>query len=446
MRRASFVAAACAAAWCALAPGQAQPGQKLRLSLREAVEMASAPGGAARLELAREAARAAEARKRQALAPLLPNADGSYTLRSFTNNLASFGIQFPAVPGIAFPVFVGPITVQDARATASQSVFDLAAIRRWQAAKAQARAAEAGSGEALLQTRAAVAKAYWNAVRAEAALEAARANVALAERLLRLAEAQKAAGTGTAIEVTRAAAVLEQERQRMFAAQEDRAAARLGLLRAMNADLGAEVELTDKLAYAPAEIPAPEKALEAARELRPELKAQAERERAARLAASAAKWERLPAARAFGDYGVIGRTGSVYLPTRTVGVQLTVPLWDGGRRDARRAEAQSLERAEEIRTRDTARQVEMEIRLALEALKTAEEQVTAARAVFTQAERELEQAERRVAAGVATPLEVTEAQARLARAREGLVAAAFRQKAARIELGAAVGNLDLMLD
>jgi outer membrane protein len=425
---------------------QAEGPQKLRLSLREAVEMASAPGGAARAELAREAARAAEARKRQALAPLLPNVDGSYTFRSFTNNLASFGIQFPAVPGIAFPVFVGPIDVQDARAAASLSVFDVAAIRRWQAAKAQARAAAEDREEALLKTRAAAAKAYLNAVRAAAALEAARANVALAERLLKLAESQKAAGTGTGIEVTRASAVLEQERQKMILAQEDREAARLGLLRAMNADLGAEVELTDRMVYAPAEIPPPEKALEAARELRPALKAQASREQAARLAASAAKWERAPAARAFGDYGVIGRTGSVYLPTRTAGVQVTVPLWDGGRRDARRAEAQAQERAEEIRTRDAARQVEMEIRLALEALKAAEGQVAAARAVFAQAERELEQAERRVAAGVATPLEVTEAQARLARAREAVVAAVFRQKAARIDLGAAAGNLDLMLD
>jgi outer membrane protein TolC len=434
------------AALLACAAAEAAAAETLRLSLREAVEMAAAPGGAARAELAREAARAAEARRRQALAPLLPNVDGSYTFRSFTNNLASFGIQFPAVPGIAFPVFVGPIDVQDTRALASQSLFDLAAIRRWQAAKAQARAAAVETEEALLKTRAAAAKAYLNALRADAALEAARANVALAERLLKLAGSQRAAGTGTGIEVTRAAAVLEQERQKMVLAEEERAAARLGLLRAINADLGTELELTDRMAYVPAEIPPPEKALEAARELRPELKAQAERERAARLSASAAKWERMPAARAFGDYGVIGRTGSVYLPTRSAGVQVAVPLWDGGRRDAKREEAAAQKRAEEVRTRDTARQVEVEIRLALEALKSAEGQMAAARAAFEQSERELEQAERRVAAGVATPLEVTEAQARLARAREAVVAATFRQKAARIELGAAAGNLDLMLD
>lgn len=136
---------------------QAEGGRKLPLSLREAAETAAAPGGAARAELAREAARAAEARKRQALAALLPNVDGGYTFRSFTNNLASFGIEFPAVPGIEFPVFAGPIDVQDARLTAGLSVFDVAAVRRWQAAKTQARAAAMESEEGQLKAKAAAA-------------------------------------------------------------------------------------------------------------------------------------------------------------------------------------------------------------------------------------------------------------------------------------------------
>ena len=63
----------------------------------------------------------------------------------------------------------------------------------------------------------------------------------------------------------------------------------------------------------------------------------------------------------------------------------------------------------------------------------------------SQSERELAQAERRVAAGVASGLEVTDAQARVARAREGEVAAVFRQQAARIDLGVAVGNIDMVL-
>jgi hypothetical protein len=46
---------------------------------------------------------------------------------------------------------------------------------------------------------------------------------------------------------------------------------------------------------------------------------------------------------------------------------------------------------------------------------------------------------------VASGLEITDAQARLARARESQVSAVFRQQAARIDLGVAVGNIDMVL-
>lgn len=423
-----------------------QEKKTLALRLAQAVELAVAPDGATRLRLAREWAAEAAARRRQALGALLPNVDGAYTFRSFTVNLASFGIQSPALPGLAFPTLAGPFEVNDVRSSATQSIFDLAAIRRYQAAKAQVKAASAESGAALNQTKGAVAKAYLNAVRASSALDAARANVALAERILKLARSQKESGTGTGIEVTRAEVTLAQERQRLIAATEGRSASLLQLLRAMNTGFDFEVELTEPLVYAPAEIPEAARAVAAARELRPELKAQAAREEAARLNAAAAKWERLPSLAAFGDYGVTGRTGGAQLPTRTAGVSLRIPLWDGGRRGARRAEAGSILRQESIRALDTARQVELEIRLAIEALKSAEAQVAAARETFSQAERELAQAERRVEAGVASGLEVTDAQARLARARESVIEATFLQKAARIDLGVAVGNIDMVLD
>ena len=49
-----------------------------------------------------------------------------------------------------------------------------------------------------------MARAYLAAVRADADVEAAKANVALSEAVLKQAEDQKAAGTGTGIEITRA--------------------------------------------------------------------------------------------------------------------------------------------------------------------------------------------------------------------------------------------------
>jgi outer membrane protein TolC len=143
---------------------------------------------------------------------------------------------------------------------------------------------------------------------------------------------------------------------------------------------------------------------------------------------------------------VLGRTDGALIPTRQVGISVTVPIWDGGRRDARRTEAASLMRSEELKMRDTAQQVELDVRLAVEALRTAESLVKVALEAQTQSERELEQAERRVSAGVAPSLEVTDAQARLARARETAVSAVFHQKTARIDLSVAVGNADMAIE
>ena len=60
------------------------------------------------------------------------------------------------------------------------------------------------------------------------------------------------------------------------------------------------------------------------------------------------------------DYGTIGSSMDNALPTRTYGVQVRVPVFDGGRRDARRAESESQYRQERTRTRDLREQVELE--------------------------------------------------------------------------------------
>lgn len=420
--------------------------ETLELSMKRAVEIATAPDGATRLRLMKESAEQARLRERQALGALLPQVEGSYTFRSFTQNLQAFGLRLGEGLPIQIPSFVGPVDTQDVRATASLNIFDVAAIRRWQASKAQSAAAREEVRAAKSQVEGAAARAYLNALRTEAAVQAAEANVALAERVLKRARSQKEAGTGTGMDVTRAEVLASQERQRLVAAREERRTAVLNLLRAMNADLKTEVRLVEPMGWQPAEIPDLERAVAASKELRPEWKAQLQREKAVELNRRSVASERIPAARVFGDYGVIGASTNAVLPTRSVGVQVNIPLWDGGRRDARRAEAVSMARAEAVRTRDVAQQVELEIRVALEALKSAESQVGVSRQTLELAERELAQAERRVEAGVAPSLEITDAQARVARARENEVAALFRQKTARIDLAVAVGNLDMLLN
>jgi outer membrane protein TolC len=440
------------ALWPALVLAQTAPEQPaesrpvLQLSLKQAVEIALAPEGSTRVQLAQELIRQAQTRSAQARAALLPSIESSMAQQNQTRNLAAFGIQISLpFPGFQFPERVGPFSTFDARATASQSIFDLGSIRRFQASRAGLQAAQAESDSARDQVAGQVAKLYLAALATEAKLEAAQANLELAEALVRLAINQKSAGTGTGIDVTRAKVQAANQRQRVLVATNERRQAHLQLLKAMGLKLDTEVQLTDSLAYAPLDSVTLEEAKGIALKSRADLRAQHSREENARLGYSATRLDRVPSLVAFGDYGTIGAGIDHALPTRTYGVSLRVPLFDGGRRDARRSESLSQLRQEHVKTNDLRAQIELEIRLALDALRSAEEQVKVAEEGLQLAQDEVAQAQRRYQAGVTSSLEVTDAQTRLERARENRIAALFGYNAARIDLGQAMGAVRRMI-
>jgi outer membrane protein TolC len=418
----------------------------IELSLKRAVDLAVSPEGSAKVQLSIEAARQAETRSAQARAALLPDVEAAFTEQSLTRNLAAMGIQIAVpIPGFQFPMFVGPFTTMDARFTGTQSIFDFASIRRYQASKVGVSAAKSDVGGTEEQVAAQVARAYLAAVRADADLESAKANVALSEALQRQAENQKNAGTGTGIEITRARVQLANDQQKLLVAENGRRAAGLQLLRAMGMRLDAELVLTDKLAFTPFDDITLETARAQALKERPDYEAQLQRESNARLSASATKLERLPSVSAFGDYGPSGTGVTTALPTRTIGVQVRFPIFDGGKRDARRAESASQYRSERVKSNDLKEQIELDVRLALDSLRSAEDQVRVAQEGLQLAENELTQARRRFDAGVAIQLEVTDAQTRLERARDNQTAALYSYNLARVDLAQATGTVRRMV-
>jgi len=415
----------------------------IELSLKHAVDVAISAEGNTNIRLSGESLKQAQSRALQARAALLPDLEGAFGERSSTVNLAAQGltsIKLP-VPGFSFPSFVGPFTTVDARLSVQQNVFDFGSIRRFQASKVGVSAANQELDSTAEKVAAQVARAYLAAVRADADVETANANITLSEAVLTQSENQKKAGTGTGIEVTRAKVQLANDRQRLLVAENTRRSAHLELLRAMGTPLDTEVTLTDKLGYVPVDAVAVEQAKAQALQARPDLKAQQQREENARLSASAVRMERLPSLAAFGDYGSSGIALDNSLPTRTIGISLKVPLFDGGRRDARRAEAVSLYRSEKVRTGDLKEQIELDVRLALDGLRSAEDQVKVAREGLELAGSELTQARRRYDAGVTNSLEVTDAQTRLERARDNETQALYNYNVARIDLAQAMGNM-----
>lgn len=422
-----------------LSPAQGTP---LKLSLKRAVQIAISPEGNANVEIATQAVKQARARSAEAMSAFFPDVEASASEQNAVQSLGALGFTTIVLPfGLKIPEIVGPFNVIDIRATGAES-FDFSSIRRFQASRSGVRAATAERKNADNVVAALAARSYLAALYADAGYEAATADVNLARALLSQAQNQKSAGSGTGIEVTRARVQLSNEEQRQLVAANEQRKAHYELLRAIGLRMDTEIELTDKLSFVPVESITLEKARAEALKSREDFKAQQAHENTARLSASAVTWERLPTISGYGNYGTTGEGGNTpMLPTRVYGVALRVPVFDGGRRDARRFESVAQYRQEEARSRDMREQIELDLREALDSLNSARGQIEVAQQGLTLADSELAQARRRYAAGVTNSIEVTDAQTRLERARDNQTAALFNYNLARIDLSQAMGTL-----
>jgi outer membrane protein TolC len=440
MKKTAFVLL-CATTLAAAQTAPPRP-QLLRLSLKRAVEIATSPEGSVRVFFALEALRQAKSRSAQSFAAFLPDIESSVSQRNNNVNLAANGITSIQLPfGFTFPHVVGPFNVFDARATATMSIFAFSDIRRYQASKATVRAVDADRSATNDDVSVQVARAYLAAQRADAALTAADADVALAETLLKEAQDEKNAGTGTGIEVTRARVQLLNQTQLQLVARNDRHRSHWQLLRVMNVPLDVPLELEGPLAYQAEAKPEFEDARKTALEHRFDYQAQLHREETARLTSSSVTFERLPSVAGFADYGTIGSSINNAFPTRTYGLEVKVPIFDGGRRDERRVETQSQLRQTAATTKDLRQQIELDIRLAMDSLDSSAQQVKVAEEALGLAESEVAQARRRFAAGISNGIEVTDAQTRLTRARDNQIAALYSYNLARVDLAQATGTI-----
>ena len=421
-------------------------GGVIRLSLGDAARLAAQQSALA--QGARLRANEAEARVRQRRADLLPNLSSYAQQSGHTFNTATFGIDFPAPPGQP-PLFnpagqvEGPVNLVDIRGRVQQNLLDFSAIGRVKSAQAQARSSNADADAAAEQAATAATSAYVRAMRADADLRARQADTLLATELLRIAQSQLQAGTGVGLDVTRARAQLAATRASLITSRNAREHAHLDLLRTLALAVGTDIALTDSLSpTAPRETLADEATLvDQAIRNRPDLIAEEERVRAAKQGVSAIKAERLPTLGLVADDGVIGKTGGKLLNTYTWGLQVTLPIFDGFRREARLQEQQSVVKEAEIRRRDLEQQAQADVRGALLDLANAREQVAAATERLQLAEQELSQARERFNAGVAGNADVVNASLALTQSRTLVNDAETAYQLARVSLARATGSV-----
>jgi outer membrane protein TolC len=434
----------------AIHPSAAQGGgaagdSTVRLTLGEAVRLAAernAVVGSARSRLA-----GAQARVVQRRADLLPTVSLTAAERGSTlNSAALFPIDFPSAPGeppLVDPQgsVLGPLNTFDARAHVTQTLLDPGAIARLRGARTSVAAAGADVGNAADVASTQAANAYLAVLRADAVYTARLADSTLAADLLTIAQDQLRAGTGVALDVTRARSQLTGARTQLIVARNDRDRTRVELARALGLPL-VHLVLADSLAAMPLGATAAEDAaLLTAMRGRKDLQSLALQAQAARQQASAIRDERFPTVGVFADQGQSQRNGRSSLPTYDWGVQLSLPVFDGLRREGRIEEQVAVARDLEMRERDLRTQVEADVRIATLNLTSSAEAVSAARERLQLAEQEVSQARERFQAGVSGNADVITASLTLNTARTQYVDALASYQGARVALARATGTI-----
>jgi outer membrane protein TolC len=419
-------------------PMEGAPGTRLRLTLDDAI----ARGLDHNLGplLAAEDVRRARAVRAATVGALLPRAYAAVSESSRQINLEAFGFSGSLGSGDV-PSVVGPFDLFDARLRLDWALFDPAAIARSRSGAAVLDAAELTYDDARELVVLAVADQYLQMLAAERLTASVEAEVETAETLRTIALDRKEAGTAAGIEVLRAEVRLQQDRQRLIATRNAQTKQRLELARMIGLPLGQELEPADAMVETAPQPPPLDAAVAQAWARRRDLAAAEARLEAARAERRAATRERLPALRFSGDYGVLGRETDSAEETFDVGASIAVPVFDRASIDSEAIRSEAELRARQAELEDLRGAIYYEVRAALLDLEAARDLTEVGRAGLDLAQRQLEQARNRFSAGVASNLEVVEAQESLARADETFIASLYLLTLERLRLGRALGSI-----
>jgi len=433
----TLVVFACAAGAQAPAP--------TTLTLGDAARRAAEHG--ASTEAARARSSRADARAAQRRADFLPSLSGAVQAGARTWNSASLGIELPAPTGGSSPFdprgeVLGPVHTVDMRTQVRQRVLDLPSLYRWRAASADADAAHHAADVTADASATRGATAYLRVLRAEASIRAREADSTLAAELADIARRQLQSGVGIALDVTRAESRLAAVRARLISTRGARDRAMLELRDELAIPFDAPLALADSLEPPAVEaVPLQADAIAAALQRRPDIRAAEAEGQSARLGTRAARLSRLPVISLYADQGRTGGGTDRLLGTYSYGVQVSMPVFDGMRAHAERAEESARTREADAELRDARRRIETEVRAAFVALDAAREEVAAARVRLGLAEQEVSQARERHRNGLSNNADVITASIALNGARDEMIEALAAYHQSRVALAAAEGGV-----
>lgn len=380
------------------------------------------------------AAQAANGTRLEQLQSLLPTLSAAASISVEQVNLAAFGLRFPGIKPI-----VGPFQVVDFRAYLTQSLFNLAALDNYLAARHNFAAARLTAEDARDLVVLTVGNAYLLCIADQARIDAVNAELVTSRLTLDQAIAAHDAGTSPRIDVLRAQVDFQNEQQNLISTSNGLAKDKLALARAIGLPLDQPIRLVDTAPFKPLDALDPQAAFEQALHNRKDLQASQEQLRAAEEQRKAARADQYPTAQVSGDIGDLGTTFAHSHGTFTAQASVTAPILQIARNRGEKAVAEAVLAQGQARLSDQVQQVNADIRDSILDIQSAAKLVEATKSNVALASEALSEAQQRFHAGVSDNLPVSQAQTQFEQASDQYISALYQHNVAKLSLARALG-------
>jgi outer membrane protein TolC len=428
-------------------------GNALQLSLNDAVQC----GLRYNLGLIdrREGSATARAARMHALSVLLPqiaaNAREEFLKYSaIPTGAEKIHLSIPGVgEAIPFPITVGPFNYQYTGFTGTEDLIDEQSRHLAKAAADEQKASIAALADSRDIVVLAVGSAYLQVVSSKARLQAATAEHDAIVVFDDFTQQRVHEKVWPEIDELRSQVARQTAEERVTVAQTGLAKDKLTLARIVGLHLDQDFDVSDDLPYERLSKPEADTAVRQALEQRSDLRSAAARLRAAEDTEHAQSAQRLPVLEITAGYGAVGTNPGNIHQTYSVGANLSIPIYTGGRIDSDIAASNALLRQRRAEYADIKGRVEYDVRNALFDLESSDKSVSVAQRNCELARRGLSDVDDRFHVGVSTNIEVVQAMQAVADADENYINSLFGYNVAKLDLaratGAAATNLTAFL-
>ena len=422
----------------------ANTGNKIQLSLKGAIEH----GLHYNLGLVETTQSSADARaeRLRALSALLPQLSADARQGYENLSLKEIGIKLPPIPGLpGLPPTTGSFGYQDARVTASQSIYNGELRNRYRARKSQEEASALSIQDSRDVVVFAVGTAYLQVLASSARVDTAKAQLASAVELDRQTANRVKNEVAPEIDSIRAQVEHQSAEQRLTNATNQLQKDKLTLARIIGLAIDQDFELTDLMTYRPLAGLTSESATAEALSTRADLRSAQASVEAASFTVRAEKAQRLPVVSVAANYGGGGANIGNFNQVYTITGDVSVPIFTGGRIRADIEQAQADLARKKAEYDDLKGRVAYDVRVAWLDVNASESSVNVAQRNKTLADRALVQSQDRYTNGVTNYLEVVQAQEAVAQASENYIESLFSYDVATISLARAIGGAETKL-